>query len=96
MERCHPGKRFELPADLHWMPPLPIDPDDLGEIVSNLLDNAGKWAGARVAVIVRQDAKGFSIAIDDDGSGVAPEDRQALFAIGRGCVKTRQGEGVGS
>jgi signal transduction histidine kinase len=95
MQRCYPGKAFGLPADLARMPAVPIDPDDLGEILSNLLDNAAKWARASITVAVRRNASGLEIAIDDDGPGIPAADREAMFAVGRMGSSGPVGTGLG-
>jgi signal transduction histidine kinase len=48
-----------------------MDPDDFGEVMGNLLDNARKWAKSRVRVGWQANGVGGSIVVDDDGPGVA-------------------------
>ena len=45
----------------------------LEEMLGNLLDNAGKWAGQQALVQARRDAGGLLVEIDDDGPGLSPE-----------------------
>lgn len=59
--------RNELPMDLV----IRIDPDDFGEVVGNLLDNARKWANSRVVVRGARDGHTATIAVLDDGPGFA-------------------------
>lgn len=89
MRRCYPGIRFD--ADAVTGVTVPMDADDLSEILSNLLDNAGKWAAQRVAVTVAGDA----IQIADDGPGIAPERHEAIFAIGATGDDSAAGSGLG-
>lgn len=91
MRRCHPGKAFASDPAAADMPPLAIDPDDLSEILSNLLDNAGKWAARQVSVRVTASA----IIVADDGPGVAPDLREAMFEIGRRADDAAGGSGLG-
>ncbi len=44
--------------------------EDLEEMLGNLLDNAGRWAGHRVAVSSRRDGAALSIEVRDDGPGL--------------------------
>src|SRR5690606_35822878 len=59
------------------------EPGDLQELLGNLIENAFKWAGARVLLTVKtgQTAPnrrpGLLIAVDDDGPGI-PEERIPL------------------
>jgi signal transduction histidine kinase len=59
--------RNEIPADVT----LRVDPDDLGEVLGNLLDNARKWARSAVVVRGTSDAGAIVISILDDGPGFA-------------------------
>ena len=71
------------------------DPLDLTEIVSNLLDNAGKWAASQCTtswVCTDTDA---TIVIDDDGKGIAPDLRQQAFAVGERLDDAQPGSGLG-
>ena len=55
-----------------------VRPDAFRRCVTNLLDNA-RLHGTRVALSVRQFKERLEIAIDDDGPGIAPEHREAVF-----------------
>ena len=55
----------EVPADLV----VRIEPDDFGEVVGNLLDNARKWAKARVVIRGIEAGGTARIAVLDDGPG---------------------------
>jgi len=72
---------------------------DLQEMLGNLLDNACKWARAVVAVDARLDRGTQSamlvITVQDDGPGIAPEQRQAVLARGARVDETVPGSGLG-
>ncbi len=55
------------------------DGDQLRRVVRNLLDNALRHASHTVAVELDSIDGRVSVAVDDDGSGIAPEDRQRIF-----------------
>ncbi|CAN5892301.1 HAMP domain-containing sensor histidine kinase [soil metagenome] len=58
------------------------DPDELKAAVSNLLDNAVKYSGARVKVRVFLDeAEGnrVSVRVEDEGVGISPADLKRVF-----------------
>ncbi|WP_308910339.1 sensor histidine kinase [Pseudokordiimonas caeni] len=74
-----------------------MEPDDLAELLGNLLDNAVKWATRSVSVEgSRHDASGpVVVTIRDDGPGV-PED--ALLKLGERGLRldeTAPGNGLG-
>jgi signal transduction histidine kinase len=73
---------------------------DLEEMVGNLLDNACKWATARVIVTARPEAGAagrsqLSIAVDDDGPGLAPGERENALKRGERLDETKPGSGLG-
>jgi signal transduction histidine kinase len=75
---------------------------DLEEMIGNLLDNAGKWAGAEVSVAVRIETasagagrSALDVIIDDDGPGLAPHLRAQATERGRRHDETKPGSGLG-
>lgn len=52
----------------------------LRRVVGNLLDNAGRHATSRVDVRLREVGDSVLLRVQDDGAGVAPKDRDAVFA----------------
>jgi signal transduction histidine kinase len=51
----------------------------LRQLVHNLLNNALAHARSRIAVEVSAEPRSIVVAIEDDGRGVAPEDRERVF-----------------
>lgn len=68
---------------------------DLLEMLGNLLDNACKWAKSSVGVRVATRDQTLVITIEDDGPGLAPEARQAVFARGIRADEEVPGSGLG-
>ena len=73
---------------------------DLEEMAGNLMDNACKWALVRVRVSARSEppATGRSmlaITVEDDGPGLAPEQREAALKRGERLDETKPGSGLG-
>jgi signal transduction histidine kinase len=69
---------------------------DLEEILGNLLENSSKWAVSRISVSgVVQQAERFTLIIDDDGPGIAPERRDEALKRGRRLDETKPGTGLG-
>ncbi|MDQ3733376.1 MAG: HAMP domain-containing histidine kinase [Actinomycetota bacterium] len=52
----------------------------LRRVIGNLLDNAERHAKSRVEVLLREDGESVLLRVDDDGAGVAPEDRDVVFS----------------
>jgi signal transduction histidine kinase len=83
------------------VPPLRLDADRLTQVLLNLLSNAAKFLpaeGGRVSVRLRARDAGLQVEIEDNGSGVAP-DQQALifekFRQGGDAAHRPQGTGLG-
>ncbi|MBC2668857.1 sensor histidine kinase [Novosphingobium piscinae] len=91
MRRLHPGIAFVESAPVPADASLPIDPSDLTELLSIVLDNAGKWARTRVDVGV---AAG-RITIADDGPGMTGEERCRAGEAGLRFDPDRPGSGLG-
>lgn len=94
-------RRLHCSRGLHWAVTgtttanLAIDPDDFAEIVSNLADNAGKWARSQVAIDWQIVGRSAHIRITDDGPGI-PERRKAeMFAVGSRLDERAPGHGLG-
>ena len=78
------------------------EPQDLADLVGNLLDNAGKWARSQVVVAAERDLSPdssgrsyFLVHIDDDGPGLDPAARDAAIERGRRLDESRPGSGLG-
>lgn len=95
MRRLHPDKRFELIGDTNREMTVPIDPVDLSELISILLDNAGKWAHQAVQIELRSGRDGLEVEIRDDGDGMTPEQIADAFTIGRRFDPEKPGSGLG-
>lgn len=79
----------ELPEGLR----LRMDPDDFGEVMGNLLDNARKAARDRVRIAREMIGGDAFLVVDDDGPGIAPE--RVSHLLGRGVSEDATAEGSG-
>lgn len=70
------------------------EPQDLDEILGNVLDNAFKWAGGRVAVSAHQE-EALTILIEDDGPGLAEDRALDVMMPGQKLDETVAGDGFG-
>ncbi|MDQ7911251.1 HAMP domain-containing sensor histidine kinase [Phytohabitans sp. ZYX-F-186] len=89
-----------LPADLvrvdgagTW----PVDRRRFTQILGNLLDNADRHGGGATAVRLGQTPDAFVLEVDDEGPGVRPEDRTAIFdRFVRGRAASARGDSDGT
>jgi len=90
LERIHAGKNLTFQVELApTRDGLAGDREDWLELLGNLLDNASKWARARVLCRLAATAREWMLTVEDDGPG-CPEEHLARI-IQRG---TRLDEGV--
>ncbi len=68
---------------------------DLHEMLGNLIDNASKWAARQVRVEAGVESGQLLIRIDDDGPGLPPEAREAVFGRGVRADERTPGSGLG-
>ncbi len=75
-----------------------IDGDRLTLVLINLIDNAikhGRLGGAVRVSVDCSDGRAAHISVDDDGLGVAPAEREAIFALGERGSTAAHGSGIG-
>ena len=83
------------------VPALRLDADRLTQVLLNLLSNAAKFLpaeGGRVTVRLRRVETGLRVEIEDNGSGVAPEQQTLIFEKfrqGGDAAHRPQGTGLG-
>lgn len=68
---------------------------DFQEMLGNVLDNAGKWARARVRVTAGRHDGELEIRVEDDGPGLSPERAEAVFERGKRADERTPGSGLG-
>jgi signal transduction histidine kinase len=74
-----------------------VDGDErrLRELARNLLENAVRHARSRVRIASSRNGRTCSIVVEDDGAGVAPEDRERIFERFYRRVQDDRGTGLG-
>lgn len=87
------GKGIELASEPDMI--VRVDPQDLEEILGNLLDNALKWCRGRIILVGRRLPDGVELMIEDDGPGIRPEDRNDALLSGRRLDTSKPGTGLG-
>lgn len=87
------GKRVDMDCDPDLI--VRVDPQDLEEVLGNVLDNALKWCRQRVHLSARRLPEGMELVIEDDGPGIRAEDRDAAVLSGRRLDTAKPGSGLG-
>jgi signal transduction histidine kinase len=68
---------------------------DLEEMLGNLIDNAALHGGGRVFITLEADADQVRVLVEDDGKGIAPDQRSRLFERGERLDTDKPGTGLG-
>ena len=94
--RLHAGRGLAIDVRVPGDHVVRCQREDLDEMLGSLLDNACKWARARVAVssLVRSDGM-VEILVDDDGPGIATALREAVLQRGVRADEAAPGSGFG-
>jgi signal transduction histidine kinase len=100
MEKTHHDKNLAIDLDLPPEARFRGERQDLEEMVGNLVDNACKWASARVSieVLLEQPEPGrdkVRIVVDDDGPGLTPAQRDQVARRGQRLDESKPGSGLG-
>ena len=96
LERIHEARGIEIdvncPSELFFRG----DRQDLEEMSGNLIDNACKWAKSRVVVTASPAGSAkWQLKIEDDGPGLAPENRERVLERGEKLDESVPGSGLG-
>jgi len=95
LRRIYIDRSVEFSIDAPPELTVRCDPQDLQEMLGNLLDNAAKWAASHIAVSVSDEGRQVRIDIEDDGTGLdVAAIAQALLPGGR-LDENVEGHGFG-
>ena len=80
------------------LPELWLDPDKIGQILANLVENAVRHGAGTVTIDIAPDTRGegAAVSVRDEGEGIPPEAAQRVFRqFWRGHSNRRGGTGLG-
>jgi signal transduction histidine kinase len=102
LERIYRDKGVEIVVDCPDSIRFQGEKQDLEEMLGNLVDNACKWATAKVLVTAKAlPGEGRSgrlrlvLTVEDDGPGLTAEQRQRIGKRGMRLDETKPGSGLG-
>jgi two-component system sensor histidine kinase PhoQ len=101
LEKVYRDKPVTLEVEIEPGAVFVGDAGDLTEVLGNVLDNAFKWCHGRVRVRGRNAAAApgervrLALEVEDDGPGIAPQDRAAVLERGVRADELVPGQGIG-
>lgn len=102
MEKIHRERGVSIHARTDESVKFRGEQQDLEEMLGNLVDNACKWATSRIDVelhsqpVPRGEGNAFfRLQVDDDGPGLAPNEREEVLRRGRRLDESKPGTGLG-
>ena len=93
LKRTPRGEYLDWQVTVATNTPVPLDQQDLEEMLGNVIDNAVKWA--RSSILIQFDEKSRRLVIEDDGPGANPHDISRLMERGTRLDLTTPGTGLG-
>lgn len=97
LRRLHGSRLLTIETDkAHFDSLVACGPEDLEEVLGNLIDNAAKWAADQVLVsVTKMDQGKLVIRIEDDGPGMPPDMHERVFKPGERLDESTPGSGLG-
>jgi signal transduction histidine kinase len=97
LRRLYDGNAMAIVVDVAQNVFVACDPQDLNEMLANVVDNACKYAKSTVRIEARESTteKLVYIQVDDDGRGLPPEAFEVVFGVGEQWDSRAGGSGLG-
>ncbi|WBO23728.1 sensor histidine kinase [Sphingomonas abietis] len=95
MGRIHADRAIVPQIDIAASVAIRCDPQDLDELLGNLLDNAWRWAHATVQIVADEEDRQVHIVIADDGPGMSDQEIGEALIRGRRLDERASGHGFG-
>ncbi len=67
----------------------------ISRLIGNLLENAFKYGGGRVRVVLRREGAAARLVVSDNGAGIPPEELEKIWNRFYRLEKSRSGGGLG-
>lgn len=95
LKRTPEGEDLTLECTVQPDLTVPVDPDDLNELIGNLAENAVRFAHKRVLVDAVTSPEAVVIRIADDGPGMGPDSMPGVIEPPRRLDLSGSGAGLG-
>ena len=91
----HRDRRLQVANNVADELIVAIDTQDLEELLGNILDNAARFAAARITVAAVREGRQVRLTVSDDGPGIPPSERGRVAQPGMRLDEQGQGHGFG-
>ena len=95
LKRIHAERRLDIALDIGPGAAFGGERQDLEEMLGNLMDNACKWAKAKVRVGAAVKDGLLRLSVEDDGPGLAADARESVLNPGERLDESVPGAGLG-
>ncbi|SMF20814.1 two-component system, OmpR family, sensor histidine kinase PhoQ [Alteromonadaceae bacterium Bs31] len=95
LEKVYRDKNFQVELHVDNTLTFPGDESDAMELLGNLLENAFKYGGSKIAITAETSNNLLLINIGDDGPGIAEHLKQNILSRGARADTSVQGQGIG-
>ncbi|WP_305837949.1 ATP-binding protein [Photobacterium leiognathi] len=95
LSKIYADKQAKLHCNFSDDVMLPLNKDDLMELFGNMLENSFRFCISQVRISVEDTDSYITIKIEDDGPGVKPDMREAIFQRGVRSDQLNPGQGIG-
>lgn len=93
--KLHEREGGELTLDMADEIRVPMDAQDLEEVIGNLVENAFKYGHGKVHVAARLKGETAILTIEDDGPGISEDEREEAMRAGGRLDSGLPGTGLG-
>lgn len=93
--KVHAERRLTVTVNVPASLAAACEPQDLDEILGNILDNAFKWANSAIWISGRSEGNWTILEIADDGPGISEEKLKDVLEAGRKLDERVAGHGFG-
>ncbi len=95
LKRIHAERELAIELDCPQALAFRGERQDLEEMAGNLIDNACKWAHARVSIVASRRGNVLRLVVGDDGAGLDAQERALVGERGERLDETVPGSGLG-
>ncbi len=95
LQRMPNGELIQWNVSVPKMSTVMVDPDDLRELLGNIIENALKWTNSMIAITGNATANRFTLIIEDDGAGLDPKLIDSIMLRGIRHDQKIPGTGIG-